>query len=86
MAERQKASALNAGLVAKGEAKPAAAPTNNARGSIPRGTKGTVSVTVRLDPERYKRLVAHGAQMAPRVTNQQILVEALDAYLAQHEA
>ena len=86
MAERKQASALDAGLVAKGQATPAVAPGENARAPMPKGTKDTVAVTVRLDPERYKRLLAHGAQAAPRRTNQQILVEALDAYLAQHEA
>jgi predicted transcriptional regulator len=37
-------------------------------------------VTVRLDPERYERLKIHGAKT--RRTNQDILVEALDAYFA----
>ena len=42
-------------------------------------------MTVRLDPERYKRLVAYGARFAPRRKNQEIFVEALDAYLATVE-
>jgi hypothetical protein len=46
-----------------------------------RGTKGTVAVTVRLDEERYRRLVGYGARFTPRKTNQEILVEALDRYL-----
>jgi hypothetical protein len=37
-------------------------------------------VTVRLDPNRYERMKIHGARQ--RRTNQQILVAALDAYLA----
>jgi len=41
----------------------------------------TIEVTVRLDEERYRRLIRYGAQFAPRRTNQEILVEALDAYL-----
>ena len=68
MAARRSAQ-LDAGLIArKGKAKPA-------------GTQNTVAVTVRLDEERYKRLIAYGAQFAPRRKNQEIFVEALDAYL-----
>jgi len=48
---------------------------------LPRGIKDTVAVTVRLDQERYHRLVGFGARFAPRRTNQEILVAALDAYL-----
>ena len=72
MSARQKAQ-LDAGLIArKGEAKPA---------TLPSGTGGTVAVTVRLDHERYKRLVTYAAGFAPRRKNQEIFVEALDAYL-----
>lgn len=67
---------LDAGLITrKGQAKPA----------IPAGTQNTVAVTVRLDPERYKRLISYGARFAPRRKNQEIFVEALDAYLATVE-
>jgi dihydrodipicolinate synthase/N-acetylneuraminate lyase len=45
-----------------------------------RGLAGTIAVTVRLDPERYERLKIHGARN--RRTNQDILVDALDAYFA----
>jgi predicted DNA-binding protein len=48
--------------------------------AAPRGAAGTIAVTVRLDPERYERLKIHGAKT--RRTNQDILVEALDAYFA----
>jgi hypothetical protein len=85
MAPRKKASPLDAGLVAKGDAKPAPRPSEETRTPLPKGTKETIAVTVRLDPERYRRLVAYGAQFAPRRKNQEILVEALDAYLAQVE-
>ena len=69
--------ALDAGLITrKGQAKPA---------DMPAGVHNTVAVTVRLDPERYKRLVAYGARFAPRRKNQEIFVEALDAYLATVE-
>ncbi len=46
----------------------------------PRGIQGTIAVTVRLDPERYERMKVHGARR--RLTNQDILVEALDRYFA----
>ena len=73
----RKQAGLDAGLITrKGEAKPAA--QASAPGS-------TVAVTVRLDPERYKRLITYGAQFAPRRKNQDIFVEALDAYLARVE-
>ena len=49
----------------------------------PKGTAGTVAVTVRLDEGRYQRLKMHGVR--ERRTNQQILVAALDAYLANAE-
>ena len=76
MAARQSAQ-LDAGLIArKGEAKPT---------GIPKGTHNTVAVTVRLDEERYKRLTAYGARFAPRRKNQEIFVEALDAYLEKVE-
>jgi hypothetical protein len=50
---------------------------------VPHGTKDTIALTVRLDAERYRRLVAYAAGFVPRKTHQDILVEALDAYLDQ---
>ncbi len=38
---------------------------------------GTIAVTVRLDPDRYERLKAESTAL--RRTNQDIIVEALDA-------
>lgn len=82
---REKVASLDAELIArKGEAAPARmtdAPGRQERSEMPRGTKGTVAVTVRLDEERYHKLVGYGARFMPRKTNQEILVEALDAYL-----
>ena len=46
----------------------------------PRGIQGTIAVTVRLDPDRYERMKVYGARS--RLTNQDILVEALDRYFA----
>jgi hypothetical protein len=78
---RAKTATLEADLIArKGEASPARSPAQSTPG-MPRGTKGTVAVTVRLDEERYHKLVGYGARFTPRKTNQDILVEALDAYL-----
>ena len=74
-----KPASLNGGLVRKGEATPAKTP------DIPHGTKGTIAVTVRLDPARYQRLIAFKARFPRRMKNQEILVAALDAYLTQAE-
>ena len=65
---------LDAGLISrKGEARP---------GAQVGAAGGTVAVTVRLDVDRYKRLVTYAAGFAPRRKNQEIMVAALDAYLA----
>jgi hypothetical protein len=64
---------LSKNLVQKGDAKP----------SAPTAKGETVSLTFKLDKERYQKLVAYGATFVPRKTNQQILLEALDAYLEQ---
>ena len=82
----RKATPLDAGLIArKGEAAPAQIPTATSAPApnVPHGTKDTVALTVRLDQERYRRLVAYAAGFVPRKTHQEILVEALDAYLDQ---
>ena len=59
--------------------------TNATEATLPRGTKDTVAVTVRLDEARYHKLVGYGARFTPRRTNQEILVAALDAYLSAEE-
>jgi hypothetical protein len=82
----RKATPLAADLIArKGEAVPAQppAPPTPPAAEVPHGTKDTIALTVRLDPARYRRLVAYAGRFAPRKTHQDILVEALDAYLAQ---
>jgi hypothetical protein len=82
----RKAASLEADLIArKGEAAPAQtpAPMTTLGSSTPHGTRDTIALTVRLDPERYRRLVAYAAGFVPRKTHQDILVEALDAYLDQ---
>lgn len=90
---KTKAAHLDAALLArKGEAVPAGTASATVQTvehaedtPIPKGTTGTIAVTVRLDPERYRRLVSYGARFVPRRTNQEILIAALDAYLAKVE-
>ena len=82
----RKAASLAPDLIArKGEAAPAQPPTppTTPVASVPHGTKDTIALTVRLDSERYRRLVAYAAGFVPRKTHQDILVEALDAFLDQ---
>jgi hypothetical protein len=82
----RKAASLAPDLIARrGEAAPAQppAPTTTSAPRVPHGTKDTIALTVRLDSERYRRLVAYAAGFVPRKTHQDILVEALDAYLDQ---
>jgi hypothetical protein len=55
-------------------APPAAGPA-----PVPHGLAGTIAVTVRLDPMRYERLKIYGVRQ--RRTNQELLVEAIDAFL-----
>jgi hypothetical protein len=93
MAESSKKSAAHLDaelLVRKGEAKPITSasepnPPQDAAPPLPKGGKNSIALTVRLDLERYHRLVAYGARFAPRRSNQDILVAALDAYLDQVE-
>jgi hypothetical protein len=86
---KSKPASLNGGLVRKGEAAPAktSTPTTALADTpdTPHGTKGTIAITVRLDPQRYQRLIAYKARFPRRMKNQEILVAALDAYLAQAE-
>jgi hypothetical protein len=53
------------------------------RAATPKGVAGTIAVTVRLDPERYERLKMQGARK--RLTNQEMIVAALDDYLPAAE-
>jgi hypothetical protein len=79
----RKATPLDVDLIArKGEAAPAMAPTptSTPASSVPHG-KDTITLTVRLDPERYRRLVSYAAGFVPRKAHQDILIEALDVYL-----
>lgn len=87
---RKKAAHLDAALLArKGEAAPASTPAQTIAHTtdtpIPKGATGTTAVTVRLDPDRYRRLVSYGARFVPRRTNQEILIAAIDEYLTKVE-
>lgn len=53
--------------------------------ALPIVSKAIIAVTVRLDAERYRQLVSYGARFVPRRTNQEILIAALDGFLAQVE-
>jgi hypothetical protein len=85
---KRKSAPLEGGLIArKGTAVPAqASPRPSpaaATADIPRGTEDTIAITVRLDRARYMRLKGYGVSFKPRKTNQEIIVEALDAYLSE---
>ena len=88
-----KPASLSAGLIAKkGEATPVATvsqpanpatvmpqPTVAPAPATPKGTTDTIAVTVRLNPDRYQALKIYGARN--RISNQDVLVAALDLYL-----
>ena len=86
---KRKSAPLNAGLlVRKGEAVPATdSKPPVANGTTPTPLQGTkdVSLTVKLNDERYHRLLAYGAKSTPRRTNQKIMVDAIDEFLTRHE-
>jgi hypothetical protein len=69
---KAKPASLAADLVIpeKGKAEPST--------STPKGTQDTIAITVRVDQDRYVWIKTHGAQT--RMTNQQIMIRALDAY------
>jgi hypothetical protein len=76
----RKTAPLDGGLIArKGQAAPAATPTASA-------TKETIAVTVRLDPQLYLALKSRGVSFRPRKTNQEMIVEAIKAYLGKDAA
>ena len=86
----RKTAPLDGGLIARKDAAVSAQAAVATRAvaempDTPRGTKDTIALTVRLDRELYLRLKSHGVGFRPRKTSQDILVEALKAYLAQAE-
>ena len=89
MAKRKVAPRKDALLARQGEVGPAGVPAHGrehaSAAMLSQGTKEIIAVTVRLDAERYRKLVRYGAQFVPRRTNQEILIAALDAFLAQVE-
>jgi hypothetical protein len=81
---RRKTAPLSSGLlVRKGEAAPATGNEPIAAKDTTQPPSGTraIALTVKLDPERYHKLIAFGARFTPRRSSQQIIVAALDAYL-----
>ena len=54
------------------------------RSARPAGTAGTIAVTVRLDAPRYERLKIYGVRT--RRSNQDLLIEAIDALLERVSA
>jgi hypothetical protein len=59
------------------------APAQASRAMPPPWAVDTIAVTVKIAPEQYMRLKDRGMRFRPRKTNQQIPVEALEAYLDQ---
>jgi hypothetical protein len=73
----QKTASLDSGLIArKGEAAPA---------TVGSPRQEPIAVTVKLAPELYWKLKHYGMRSKPRKTNQEVLVEALQAFLQQIE-
>jgi hypothetical protein len=87
MAKRKAAPGTVALRVRQGTDRPTGAPAQTREPPLeaarPPRAKETIAVTVRLDAERYRQLVSYGARFVPRRTNQEILLAALDAFLAQ---
>jgi hypothetical protein len=80
-------------IVRKGEAVPASSPgvsANNAASNANDSSRvgkvrgGTIAITVRLDPDRYNRL--KGAGVRRGLTNQEIMVTALDRWFREEGA
>jgi hypothetical protein len=74
MASRKTAPLEGGLIVRKGEATPAAVGT-------PR--REPIAVTVKLDPELYWELKQWGMRTKPITSNQEMMVEAIRAYLRQ---
>ena len=89
MAKRKAAPHTAALRARQGATVPAGTPAHGREpareAALPPAPKETIAVTVRLDAERYRQLVSYGARFVPRRTNQEILIAALDTFLAQVE-
>jgi hypothetical protein len=71
----RKTAPLDSGLIArKGEAAPA---------TVGSPRQEPIAVTVKLNPELYWELKQWGMRTKPRKTNQDMIVEAIQAYLHQ---
>jgi hypothetical protein len=80
---KRKTTPLDGNLVRKGDAVPAAATMPAAVSDIPHGTKDTIAITVRLDPQRYQQLMTYKAQFGKRVKNQDLFITMFDTFMAQ---
>jgi hypothetical protein len=80
---KRKTTPLDGNLVRKGDAVPAAAIMPAAVSDIPHGTKDTIAITVRLDPQRYQQLMTYKAQFGKRVKNQDLFITMFDTFMAQ---
>jgi hypothetical protein len=83
---KRKTTPLDGNLVRKGEAAPAVAMMPATVSDIPHGTKGTIAITVRLDPKRYQQLMAYKAKFARRVKNQDLFIAMFDTFMAQEKS
>ena len=85
-----KPASLNGGLVRKGEAAPAKTPTPAAAladtPDIPHGTKGTIAITVRLDPKRYQQLMTYKARYPRRLKHQDLFIKMFDDFMARESS
>ena len=82
---KRKTTPLDSNLVRKGAAVPAAATAPTAVSDIPHGTKDTIAITVRLDPQRYQQLMAYKARFPRRVKNQDLFIMMFDEFMAQEK-
>jgi hypothetical protein len=85
---KAKTAPLEGSLIArKGAAVPAQASpmTSAATTTTEKPREEPISLTVKLDPELYFQLKRRGMRTKPRKSNQQMIVEAIKAYLGPAE-
>jgi hypothetical protein len=85
---KAKTAPLESSLIArKGTAVPAqASPMTSATTvTAEKPREEPIALTVKLDPELYFQLKRRGMRTKPRKSNQQMMVEAIKAYLDQQE-
>jgi hypothetical protein len=80
MASRKPARLEASLLAVQGEAAPAPMST-----VAPTSDDDRIALTVKLPLDTYLALKARGVRRRPRKSNQQMILEAIEAYLAQNE-